>query len=131
VLTLESDAGWCDALQNRIAGLGMSDPDIRHAPLCACGEVDWYDPARLPAVESVRLEFCDGPPGNTKGGRAGALAILAPRLPVSAVVMIDDTNREAEDRLSRDWSGRFQLERTRFSIGRDRAFDVLRSPSAV
>lgn len=125
VISLENDSSWRDALQRRLGRLLREQVELRIANLTEIGDFEWYNPQVLPALETVGLLLCDGPPGATRGGRIGALRLLAPHLPETSVVILDDTNRTDEHDLAVEWSQAFGLRRERFRSRSDHAFDVL------
>lgn len=56
----------------------------------------------LPARFSLVL--CDGPPGNTPGGRYGLLPVLGHRLSPSVVILLDDAGRPDERAIADRWT---------------------------
>lgn len=127
VVTIEHDEGWCQDLRKTLARRTAGQFDVRHAPLENRGERVWYRLDQLPPLVDVALVFVDGPPGSTSGGRRGVLESVAPHLPGTAAVVIDDTNRDADRRIAEEWAAMRGLRRKVYNASRDRAFDVLLS----
>src|SRR5678815_1962694 len=72
-----------DEWRQRVSGV-LADNDIAGVHVCAAplieyGEFVWYDPPLTKMPEAFSLVICDGPPGTTKGGRYGLLAVLDQR----------------------------------------------------
>lgn len=125
VVTLEHEAEWSGRLQGVLQHKTAGQFEVRYAPLVPFGNGVWYSPDRLPDLTDVTLVFVDGPPGQTPGGRNGALEFLARQLPHSAAILLDDTNRDPERQLSLSWAELRQLDRHTYTLSRDRSFDVL------
>lgn len=99
-LALEDRPEWVADLSERIAGL---NGQVLHAPLRDCGEYDWYT---LPDLggKKIGLVICDGPRGDTRGGRFGALPELLPHLADDYTIMLDDVQRKAEQSVAVRWA---------------------------
>ena len=103
LISLESDRKWYERMSRLVGALGIPNAEVRWAPLVEHHNADWYDPQVLDDVTRIELFLCDGPPGDTRGGRSGCLEGIGPRLAPDARVLIDDTNRAPE----RDLAERF------------------------
>jgi hypothetical protein len=53
---------------------------------------------------AFQLVICDGPPGETPGGRYGLWPVLGQRLAPGAVILLDDADRPGEEEVLRRWS---------------------------
>lgn len=70
--------------------------------------VKWYASSAVSGVQNVDLLFVDGPPGATcKYARYPALPALIDRLAPGAQVWMDDTVRQEETDMAKDWAKRF------------------------
>ncbi len=67
------------------------------------GDFSWYSPPfdRLP--DRFSLVICDGPPGDTPGGRYGLLPIMGSRLAPGCTILLDDIAREDEQAIATRW----------------------------
>ena len=114
-IAFEHDAAWCTRVSRCAEELGLHNLTVILAPLRDFGEFAWYDidaellPAEIPFV------ICDGPPGDTKGGRYGVLPVLRSRLSPGAVILADDSTRPAETEMLRRWSKEFGTVSTGFN----------------
>lgn len=117
-VALENDAQWVSRVRARLERMGVSHITVVHAPLVDIGEQDWYDLSRTRFDESVTLAICDGPPGSTRGGRAGMMPALFRHLAPGAVVLVDDADREAEWQMVQSWMARYGLTGARLGAGR-------------
>lgn len=82
---------------------------LRLAPLREYGDFSWYDAPLDEMPDDFRLVIADGPPGDTKGGRFGLLPVMRAHLSPDAVVLLDDAEREDEQKVLGEWSERFGL----------------------
>ena len=110
VWSLEHDPEWrrrvAAALREHVAGHVY----LWFAPLSDYGEFVWYA-APLPLMpEAFRLVVCDGPPGDTRGGRVGLLSVIGDRVPAGAVILLDDAARDGERHAVRRWMHAVRLE---------------------
>ena len=73
-------------------------------PLKDYGEFSWYDPPLESMPDSFAMVICDGPPGNTKGGRYGLGPVMKERLKAGCVILLDDAGREQEMEVAGRWA---------------------------
>lgn len=73
------------------------------APLADRGRFEWYDAPLAEMPRAFPLVVCDGPPGDTRGGRYGLIPVLGTRLPADALVLLDDAHRPGERETLRRW----------------------------
>lgn len=64
----------------------------------------WYTPPVERMPRAFQLVICDGPPGETPGGRYGLWPVLGERLGSGAVILLDDADRPGEEEVLRRWS---------------------------
>lgn len=134
VFALEHDPKFAEITRAQLRAQGLEDwATVIDAPLADTtidGEsVAWYDLAALDRLpERIDLLFVDGPPGDTgRLARRPAYALLQSRLFDHSVVVLDDTNRPAEQEIAKDW-----LRRTashghlieRVKVGRSTIYDM-------
>jgi hypothetical protein len=101
---LEHDAGWAEKVRASLRAHRVARVVLDRAPLRDYGEYSWYDPPLGAMPERFSLVICDGPPGATKGGRAGFLPVMRSRLAPGCRILLDDAARERERAIARRWS---------------------------
>lgn len=103
VWSLENSPEWQERVTNVLTSNGISGVHVCASPLIEYGEFVWYDPplARMP--KRFSLVICDGPPGDTKGGRYGLLPVMGDRMPPGSTILLDDAARPGELELIRKW----------------------------
>ncbi len=109
VVGVEHDPQFAARTQELVDRHGLTDlVELRLAPLVPVAggpEHRWYDPAVLADLHGVELAFVDGPPGHLeRDARAPVREFLTPRLAERAIVVLDDTGRDAESRLAESWA---------------------------
>ncbi|WP_182920251.1 class I SAM-dependent methyltransferase [Nocardioides cavernaquae] len=111
VISLDHDASYAERTREELRRHGLSDyATVIHAPLTDLpGQVgrQWYSTAGLPELDGVDVLFVDGPPGaSARLARQPAWDTFAPSLNNGALVILDDTDREAEQEIVEDWTSR-------------------------
>jgi predicted O-methyltransferase YrrM len=105
---LEHHRAWFETLRAKEAAAGVSDRGLTYAPLKSYGEFDWYDvDSVLKSDERFDLVLCDGPPGDTRGGRSGLLPVAGKYLRPGARILVDDANRPAEAAMIEQWAKQY------------------------
>jgi hypothetical protein len=89
--------------------------NIPHAQVCSVALRDydgyaWYDAPLTELPKEFQLVICDGPPGETVGGRYGLLPVIGHRLPSGSVILFDDANRKGETEVLHRWSSETKIE---------------------
>ena len=64
----------------------------------------WYDAPLKELPEQFCLVVCDGPAGDTPGGRYGLVPVLGPRITSGCVILLDDAERAPEREALLRWS---------------------------
>lgn len=106
VLSLESDAGWHRRLVAEMGWLGLSGPEVIHAPLREFEGFAWYDAPSLP--DGIALVVCDGPPRRGKpGGRVGLLPVAGEHLATEAEILVDADTQVAEGEALEVWRSEY------------------------
>ena len=104
VWTLEHFPDWHARVSDTLARYNLPQINNILAPLKDYGEFSWYDAPLARFPERFALVVCDGPPGQTKGGRVGLVPVLKDRLGPGTVILLDDANREAEAQAMASWA---------------------------
>ncbi len=77
----------------------------------------WYSASSLVGIKDVDLLFVDGPPGKTcKYARYPALPAIADRLAPNAQIWMDDTVRQEETDIAKDWAENYGCSLEFFSL---------------
>jgi hypothetical protein len=126
VWSLEHDADWAERVRQAMAVHRVTAAEIRHAELRSFGEYMWYStpPDALP--RDIRLVVCDGPPGDTPGGRYGLLPVMRDRLAPGCIILLDDAGRPDEQRVLDLWGRELHTGHT--LIGSQKPFARLTIP---
>ncbi len=109
VVAVEHDEYWGERTRRSLAAHGLdSVAEVRIGALGPASltghDVDWYDVTALDGVEQIDVLLVDGPPEATgTGARYPAVPMLADRLAPGALVVLDDTDREAEAAIVDRW----------------------------
>jgi predicted O-methyltransferase YrrM len=127
VWSLEHHAQWADRVRKALREERATRTHVEYAPLKNYGAFDWYQPdfSRLPRQFSLVL--CDGPPGDTHGGRSGLVPVMRQYLAPGSVILIDDAERDAERSMAEQWAR--ELSATLAIEGHERQLGVLTLPS--
>lgn len=116
VISLEHDERYAKITSSQIQNHDLQDTvQILHAPLKAIGIGDkiwrWYDfdPLELPC--KIDLLVIDGPPGDLQPlSRYPALPLLFHALSDNCTVILDDGNREDEQKIVELWQQAFDFD---------------------
>jgi Methyltransferase domain len=103
VWTLEHHPQWAERMRRELRGAGGASVEFCQAPLRTYGEFAWYDPPLERMPKDFSLVICDGPPGETLGGRYGILPIMKPHLRPGCVILLDDYHRPDEQAAAARW----------------------------
>ena len=112
VWSLEHSVEWRERVTEALRRNRISGVHVCASPLVEYGQFVWYDPPLSQMPKQFSLVICDGPPGNTKGGRYGLLPVMGDRLPPGSTILLDDAGRPGEVELIKKWEheARFQTE---------------------
>ena len=93
---------WAHRVQKEIDLYNLSLNKLYITPLKSYGSFDWYDISNV-EIANIGLCICDAPPGDTRGGRRGFLPLFLNKMLPNAVILIDDTSRQDEQNMIREW----------------------------
>jgi hypothetical protein len=100
---LEHAPEWVTRVQTALNKYKFESVFLCSAPLYDYGDYCWYDIPLDSMPRSFSLVICDGPPGNSKGGRYGLVPIMKKRLEPGCIILLDDAGREQELTILRRW----------------------------
>ena len=104
VWTLEHNAAWANKLQKALVRHKIYSVEICLAELRDYRSYVWYAAPKDRMPTNFSLVVCDGPPGNTRGGRYGLIPQMRTHLHAGCVILLDDASRPAEQELLKRWS---------------------------
>lgn len=110
VWTLEHHPEWAERVKTFLRKFEIDSVELCVAPLRNYGEFDWYGAPIERMPKNFSLVICDGPPGDTRGGRYGLLPAMRDFLPSGCVILADDASRENEQKILQRWSGELNTE---------------------
>jgi predicted O-methyltransferase YrrM len=105
IVALEHMREWADVGTAKARDYGIEGSTmVSFAPLGNFGDYDWYQPS-AEALKNApfALVICDGPPGNTKGGRYGVLPRMREHLAPGCLIVLDDAVRPDETIILERW----------------------------
>jgi len=124
VHTLEHDPAWRDRVAELLQRYRIPGVHLHLAPIIDRGAFDWYEVPKGSWPDEFGFVVCDGPPGDTKGGRYGLLPVLGARLRPGSIILLDDATRPGEMAVRRRWRAEREV-RERVEHGPDRGYAVL------
>lgn len=128
VFSLENDPGWLASTRSKLAEYGFHTDFLLHTALVDYGSFTWYDVSALPEeCRDIGLVICDGPPGDTPGGRYGLLPLMIDRMRPDCLILMDDTSRAQEEAIVERWRREFGIVVREESA----SFSVLQLPAAA
>jgi hypothetical protein len=104
--SLEHEPRWAERVRRYLGKYRIRSVTVCLSPVRSYGDFDWYEqPAREPSAGDFSLVICDGPPGNTRGGRYGLVPVMLDRLRGDCTILLDDGAREQERAVAARWGG--------------------------
>lgn len=104
VWSLEHEPKWAHRTQSALSAFGIRSVSLCTAPLRSYGAFSWYDPPLADMPERFSMVVCDGPPGQTPGGRYGLVPVMGTRLAHGCVILLDDARRAHERDTADRWA---------------------------
>ncbi len=104
VWSLEQHQVWGERVSKYLKKYGIHSVHLCVNNLQDYGNFSWYSPPLESMPDMFSLVVCDGPPGNTRGGRYGLLPVMKPRLAPGSVILLDDAAREQERVIATRWA---------------------------
>ncbi|HJZ79755.1 MAG TPA: glycosyltransferase family 2 protein [Pyrinomonadaceae bacterium] len=109
VYSLEHIDEWHARVSEAVVQFEIPNVRILLTPIRDFEGYAWYDACLNELPQRFGLAICDGPPGETQGGRYGLLPVIGDRLPPGAVILLDDTERSGEVEALRRWQREAEL----------------------
>jgi hypothetical protein len=103
LISLEHHQAWRELVRTNERMRHSENAVVADAPLVSYGEFSWYAVDKINLPRSFGFVVCDGPPGDTPGGRYGLVPVLRSRLHAGSMILLDDTQRESEQNVARRW----------------------------
>ena len=115
LVSIDHDEYYLEKSRAALLAHGFGDTakvEVRFAPLSDLKlsehETPWYDTSVMNDLTEVDLLIVDGPPAGTgKAARYPAVPIFMPILAAGALVLLDDTDREAEKATIERWTAEY------------------------
>lgn len=107
--SLEHIDEWRARVLEAIEHFEIPKVQILLTPLRDFDGFAWYDTPLSQLPSSFGLAICDGPPGETAGGRYGLLPLMGDRLLPGSVILLDDTERSGEAAVLERWQREHDL----------------------
>jgi predicted O-methyltransferase YrrM len=127
VWSLEHDGAWAERVRGALSRHKLRSAEVRCADLRSFGDYTWYS-ATDALPRHIGLVVCDGPPGDTPGGRYGLLPLMREHLAPGCVILLDDAGRPGEQEVLERWER--ELGTTHTLVGSEKPFARLTVPSA-
>ena len=110
IWSLEHYPEWRTRVMSAVRRSNVPNVQICLAPLQSFGDFQWYSPPLQEMPSEFQLVVCDGPPGDTIGGRYGLLPVMRERLSKDVVILLDDASRPGEAEVLQRWMSETNLE---------------------
>ena len=101
--SLENSEIWGERVRNILKRFKIDSVHLNVNPLKDYGVFYWYDPSQDSLPDKFGLVICDGPPGNTIGGRSGLISVMKTRLTKGTLILLDDASRPDEQKITESW----------------------------
>lgn len=120
VWSLEHNLDWQERVTKYLRRYRIRSVHLCLSELQDYGEFSWYAPPLDEMPEKFSMVVCDGPPGDTRGGRYGLLPIMKSRLAPGAVILLDDARRQGEFATASRWAN--ELKSSFVTLGMHKPF---------
>jgi hypothetical protein len=104
VFSLEHDRQWAGRVRRSLQRYRLGNCTIHRAELRSFGDYSWYSAPKERLPGEFALVVCDGPPGDTPGGRYGLLPQMRERLKAGCLILVDDFRRHQEQVIVSRWA---------------------------
>jgi len=101
--SLEHERSWADRVRKYLDAYRIRPAHVIDAPLRDFGDFSWYSVPFEDLPTGFSLILCDGPPGETRGGRYGLIPVMGKRIKDGAVILLDDAGRPEEQSIAKRW----------------------------
>jgi hypothetical protein len=101
--SLEHAPAWAEPVRKYLRRYRLDRVHLCADALKDYAEFSWYDAPLDVMPGSFGLVICDGPPGETRGGRYGLVPIMKARLRPGCIVLLDDAGRIEERAIAKRW----------------------------
>lgn len=128
VWSLEHKPEWAARVDASLRRYRIRSVHLCVSPLKDHGQFSWYDPPVDQFPRAFAMVLCDGPPGDTKGGRYGLVPVMRTRLAPGAVILLDDAARPDEQRIAGRWA--IELDARCALVGASKPYAVITVPGA-
>jgi len=104
IWSLEHNPKYAAQVQHHLDKHGVRSVNLCVAPLKTYGDFDWYSPPLETMPDGFSLVICDGPPGETRGGRYGMVPVMRAKLRPDCTILLDDGARPLEQSIADRWA---------------------------
>jgi hypothetical protein len=104
VWSLEHIPTWIEQVASVLERFAVQNVELCQVDLRNHGSYSWYTAPLERMPTNFELVVCDGPPGNTPGGRYGLIPIMRNRLKPGCVILLDDADRAGEKTILTRWA---------------------------
>lgn len=127
VWSLEHYPEWREHVRTSMKKHGIDSSHVVMAPLRESGDYAWYDAPLTEMPRNFSVVICDGPPGDTRGGRYGVLPRCADYFSRGASIFLDDANRPKEQEVLERWKKEYQVS-VDLSLSAKSGYALVRMP---
>jgi len=99
VYALEDHEPWRRRVQNVLSAAAVH---LLPTPLTSFGDFEWYDISGV-ELPDFQVVICDGPRGQTRGGRYGLAPVMGSKIS-GATILLDDARRQGEQAVLARWA---------------------------
>lgn len=103
IWSLEHTQAWGERVKKYLKRYRIDSVRMCVNPLKDYGDFFWYEPPLELMPNEFSLILCDGPPGDTRGGRYGLVPIMKGRLKPGCIILLDDAARKQERAIAARW----------------------------
>lgn len=128
VWSLEHNPEWKEKVTTQLRRFRIKSVHLCLSQLKDYGDFSWYVPPLEKMPEKFAMVVCDGPPGDTPGGRYGLLPVMKSRLAPGATILLDDARREDEFATASRWVN--ELNSSFVILGTEKPFIKIMVPAA-